>query len=254
MEVYRQLVPCERNSSCNFILIFLNFTHVFSMVWTCACGLDIILELLYHFFHFVRSVRVAERLALPTSDHGVAVSNPAGGEILPEPNRRFIAQSLSCSPSHRLEMTELLLKGRKTLTHPSIFPLCELCHFLISYSMEVFRQWVPCKHNSLYKFLPIFMLFLHIFMPPTSRKLWEHIGFGLFVRSSKTVHARILKFRVWIPHRTIVDVRSFSCPSFPPFWSYASLKKSEWNLMHAIPYEPCMLGFWNFIYGFLMEK
>ena len=24
--------------------------------------------------------------------------------------------------------------------------------------------------------------------------------------------------------------------------------------MHAISYEPCMLGFWNFIYGFLMEK
>ena len=68
-----------------------------------------------------RSVRVAELLALPTSDHGVAGSNPAGGEILPEPKRRFIAQSLSCSPFHRLEMTEILLKGRKTLTHPSIF-------------------------------------------------------------------------------------------------------------------------------------
>ena len=65
------------------------------------------------------SVRVAERLALPTSDHGVAGSNPAGREILPEPKRRFIAQSLSCSPFHRLEMTEILLKGRKTLTHPS---------------------------------------------------------------------------------------------------------------------------------------
>ena len=64
------------------------------------------------------SVRVAERLALPTSDHGVAGSNPARGEILPEPKRRFIAQSLSCSPFHRLEITEILLKGRKTLTHP----------------------------------------------------------------------------------------------------------------------------------------
>ena len=66
-----------------------------------------------------RSVRVAERLALPTSGHGVAGSNPAGGEILPEPKRRFIAQSFSCSSFHRLEVTEILLKGRKTLTHPS---------------------------------------------------------------------------------------------------------------------------------------
>ena len=24
--------------------------------------------------------------------------------------------------------------------------------------------------------------------------------------------------------------------------------------MHAISYEPCMLGFWNIKYGFLMEK
>ena len=24
--------------------------------------------------------------------------------------------------------------------------------------------------------------------------------------------------------------------------------------MQAIAYEPCMLGFWNFIYGFHMEK
>ena len=71
----------------------------------------------------IRSVRVAERLALPTSDHGVAGSNPAGSEILSESKRRFIAQSLSCSPFHRLEMTEILLKGRKTLTHPSIFLL-----------------------------------------------------------------------------------------------------------------------------------
>ena len=53
-----------------------------------------------------------------------AGSNPAGGEILPEPKRRFIAQSLSCSPFHRLEMTEILLNGYKTLTHPSIHWSC----------------------------------------------------------------------------------------------------------------------------------
>ena len=68
----------------------------------------------------IRSVRLAEWVALPTSDHWVAGSNPTGGEILPELKRHFIAQSLSCSPFHCLEMTEILLKGRKTLTHPSI--------------------------------------------------------------------------------------------------------------------------------------
>ena len=72
----------------------------------------------------LQNVHVAERLALPTSDHGIAGLNPAGGVILPEPKRRFIAQSLSCSPFHRLEMTEILLKGRKTLTNPSSIKTC----------------------------------------------------------------------------------------------------------------------------------
>ena len=89
-----------------------------------------------------RSIRVAERLALPTSDHGVTGSNPAGGEILPEPKRRFIAQSLSCSPFHRLQMTEILSKGRKTLTHPSIIvhlqgPIIFLLEFILFLSEDV---------------------------------------------------------------------------------------------------------------------
>ena len=54
-----------------------------------------------------------------------------------------------------------------------------------------------------------------IFMPPTSKKLTGHIGFGLcvrpsvrpFVRLSRTVHARVLKFHLWIPHEKIADTR-----------------------------------------------
>ena len=92
----------------------------------------------------MRSVRVAERLALPTSDHGVAGSNPTGGEILPEPKRRFIAQSLSCSPFHRLEMTEILLKVRKTLTHPSISIQCLFMkqqEQTIETILDIFLHW-----------------------------------------------------------------------------------------------------------------
>ena len=70
---------------------------------------------------------MAERLALPTSVNGVAGSNPAGDDILPEPKRLFIAKSLSCSHFHRPEMTEILLKGRKTLTHLSIFLVTGIC-------------------------------------------------------------------------------------------------------------------------------
>ena len=85
---------------------------------------------------------MAEQLALPTSDHRVAGSNPAGGEILPEPKRRFIAQSLSCSPFHRPEMTEILLKGRKTLAHPFML---QLNHFYISDFESELRDWIDDK-------------------------------------------------------------------------------------------------------------
>ena len=87
-----------------------------------------------------------ERLALPTLDHGVAGSSPAGSEILPEPKRRFIAQSLSCSPFHRLEMTEILLKGRKTLTHPSIhfsYDTYVSCYFVNHMQVRNLRNRLP---------------------------------------------------------------------------------------------------------------
>ena len=54
---------------------------------------------------------MAELLALSKSDHGISSSNPAGGEILSEAKRRFIAQSLSCLPFYCLDMTKILLKG-----------------------------------------------------------------------------------------------------------------------------------------------
>ena len=60
---------------------------------------------------------MAERLALPTSDHGVSGSNPAEGEILSEPKRRFIAQNLSYSLLSSWNTSE---NDAKTADHPSI--------------------------------------------------------------------------------------------------------------------------------------
>ena len=93
-------------------------------------------------YHLPPSVILKRRFILKS---GVAGSNPAGGEILPEPKRRFIAQSLSCSPFHRLEMTEILLKGRKTLTHPSIHS--EIC-LEVEKKMPFlhFNTFLPSRH------------------------------------------------------------------------------------------------------------
>ena len=77
-----------------------------------------------------------------TSVHGVEGSNPPGGEILPEPKWRFTAQSLSCSPFHRLEMTEILLKGCKTLSHPSIYRIISLA-FIFERQDQYFQNVWP---------------------------------------------------------------------------------------------------------------
>ena len=86
-----------------------------------------------------------------------------------------------------------------------------------------------------------------LIMPPTSKKLTG-------ILADPYLNARVFKFHLWIPHGKIFDTRFFSCPSYLPFWSNAPLKKSKWNLMHVISNELCMIGFWNFIYGFRMEK
>ena len=73
-----------------------------------------------------------ERLALPTSDHGVSGSGPAVGEIISEPKRRFIAQRCSCSPFHRPDMTEILMK--RTLNgNSSIHQLGPTLHVISVY-------------------------------------------------------------------------------------------------------------------------
>ena len=73
----------------------------------------------YQNLMIIWSIRMAGWLALPTLDHGVVDLNPAGGEIIPESEWHFIAQSLSWSPLHHLEMIEILLKGCKNITRPS---------------------------------------------------------------------------------------------------------------------------------------
>ena len=54
---------------------FWNFTHVFAMVWRYACGLDIILELIFvTFFHFVNFVIFWPQILWKCIDNGYLVS------------------------------------------------------------------------------------------------------------------------------------------------------------------------------------
>ena len=62
-----------------------------------------------------------------------------------------------------------------------------------------------------------------------------------------TVHARALKFHIWIPHGKIAYPYFFSYLSYLPFWSYAPLKKSTWNLVSKISQKVFELGAWNLV-------
>ena len=75
---------------------------------------------------------------------------------------------------------------------------------------------------------------------------------------------------VWLTHIGLVDyailinwASPFLCPQLRRSWGgillsgCASIRASICSshfLMHAISYELCMLGFWTFMYGFLMKK
>ena len=54
----------------------------------------------------------------------------------------------------------------------SLFPLCELRHFLTSDFIKVYRQWVPCKRNSLYNFNPFFMQLCTSFFHGLKMCMW----------------------------------------------------------------------------------
>ena len=103
--------------------------------------------------------------------------------------------------------------------------LCRLIWELGSQTVVfVFFSFRPEDHQVHYLYFSIFKMkwsrfgqWACLIMPPTptSKKLEGHIASGTFVRPS--MHP--LRF-----------------------------------LMHSIASEPCMLGFWNFIYGFFMTK
>ena len=75
------------------------------------------------------------------------------------------------------------------------------------------------------------------------------------------MHARVLKFHIWIPHGKIADHFFFLVQVISSFWSYAPLKKSEWNLVSKISRKVFELETWSadrgcwvdylFIYFFL---
>ena len=129
------------------------------------------------------------------------------------------------------------------------FRVVRLCvhssHFLmhaISYEPCMLGFW-----NFIYEFLMEIQLTVIFFFSELSLFL-ELYPFEKIRMTSDvcyillTVHARVLKFHIWIPHGKIADPYFFL-----PFWSYAPLKTSEWKLVSKISRKLFELGAWNLV-------
>ena len=107
--------------------------------------------------------------------------------------------------------------------------------------------------NFIYGFLMEKYLTHVFFLVPSYLPFWSYAPLNKIRMKSDachflwTVHARVLKFHIWIPHGKISDPYFFSCLSYLPFWSYALLKKSEWNLVSKISRKVFELGAWNLV-------
>ena len=77
----------------------------------------------------------------------------------------------------------------------SLFPLCELCHFLTSDSMEVYRQWVSCERNSSYNFIPIFLKLCTCFRHGLEMCMW--FGYNRWINFCHFFH--FLNFVIFWP-------------------------------------------------------
>ena len=148
--MYRQWVPCECHSSYNFIPIFLKL---------CTCflyGLKICIWFGYNpciyfcfFFHFLNFVIFWLQILWKSRDSGYLVSATA---------HTILYRSL-WNFAHVFAMVwryALALDIILELIFVTFSTLWTLS-FLTSDSMKVYRQWLPCKRNSLYNFMPVFM-------------------------------------------------------------------------------------------------
>ena len=148
--MYKQWAPCERNPSYNFIPIFLKL---------CTCflhGLKICMWFGYnpcfnfcYFFHFANFVISWPQILWKCIDFGYLVS------ATPHTVLYHLFETLHMFLPW-LEMS-MWFGYNPWINFCHFFHFVNFCHFLTSDSMKVCRQWVLCKRNALYNFMPIFI-------------------------------------------------------------------------------------------------
>ena len=159
--------------------------------------------------------------------------------------------------------------------YPKIRDLQDLCrHLLYRYLClwceTYYRHVSECcfLHKISVKILQRKHVRIILIMPPTSKKLTGNTGFRLSVCLSvcpfvtlfdlchilRTVHARVLKFHMWI------SLGKISCPLFPflselsPFLELGPFDKIRMKPDACHILQTVHARVWNFIHGFIMEK
>ena len=161
--VYRQWVPCEHNSSYNFIPIFLKlctcFLHGLKMcMWF---GYNPCINFCY-FFNFVNFVIFWPQIIWKVIDSGYLVSAA--------PHTIWYWSFLNFA--HVFSMVLMCV----WFGYNPWINFCHFFNFLTSDCMKVYRQWVPCKRNSLYNFIVIFFKLCTCFLHGLEMCLW--FGYG----------------------------------------------------------------------------
>ena len=137
---------------------FWNFAHVFSMVWRCACDLDIILALIFVTFSTLRTLSFSDlRLYESLRDSEYLVS-ATPHTILYRSLWNFahvfaLVWRCACGLDIILELIFITFSTLWTLSFSDL-------RFY-----ESVLQWLPCKRNSLYNFMPVFMQLCTSFFP-----------------------------------------------------------------------------------------
>ena len=143
---------------------FWNFAHVFSMVWRCAYGLDIILAFIFVTFS------LCELCHFLTSDSMKMLWQGVPCERNSSYNFMLIFLKLCTCFCHGLEMC-IWFGYNPWINFCHFFHLWTLS-FMTSDSMKVYRQWLPCKRNSLYNFMPVFMQLCTSFFHGLKMCMW----------------------------------------------------------------------------------
>ena len=106
------------------------------------------------------------------------------------------------------------------------------------YSRQVLERVCRVTVNS------VCLICCSLLLCPQLRRSWRGIlvsgcpcvypSVGLSIHSSRTVHARVMKFHIWIPQGKRFDAHFFFLSELSPFWSYAPLKNQ--NEIWCMPY------------------